>query len=317
MDETLTLAAILERFLTYQRASNHSPKQIAHYQRTFLDFDRFLAATNRSPLATVLTTSTCEAFTIWLRETPIKPYRGSTQRTESGIAGHLKDLKAFAHWAVDPDQGFITWPLKIRLPKVPQVLFPLFEPADLVRIFESRHLKGGDYQLRNRALVALLLDTGIRLAEAAALTPRAIVGKQYVQVTGKGHKERVAPFSAALVHLEAWLDARDPLGFTDGDPLFGLTYHGIKVFMVRLARDTGLRVHCHKFRHQATTMLVRKTGGLHAAKRILGHANLATVEIYLSFDTADLVAKHAQGSPMTELAALLPQPPAKRRRLSS
>src|SRR4051794_40755575 len=91
--ESLDLETIQARFMTYQRACNHSPKQLTHYACTFRDFARFLHETGREPVPTTLKTPTFEAFVVWLRETPLgRPYRGTTQRTESGIWGHMKDL---------------------------------------------------------------------------------------------------------------------------------------------------------------------------------------------------------------------------------
>ena len=216
-------------------------------------------------------------------------------------------MKAFIRWCADPDQGLVTWPVKVSPPKVPQTLFRIFAEEELVALFDSRHLKGAsEYAVRNRALVALLLDTGIRVAEAAALTPRSLVGGQYVHVMGKGHKERLVPFaSAALARLEQWLVLRQRLNVTDDDSLWLLSSHGIKQLMKRITHDTGIHLHAHKLRHQAATMLVRENADLHVVKRMLGHAQLSTVEVYLSLSNADLAAKHALASPFARLDAAL------------
>lgn len=75
--------------------------------------------------------------------------------------------------------------------------------------------------------------------------------------------------------------------------------------MKRITHDTGIHLHAHKLRHQAATMLVRENADLHVVKRMLGHAQLSTVEVYLSLSNADLAAKHALASPFARLDAAL------------
>src|SRR5439155_7214079 len=91
--QRLPLASAQERFLSFHRASNHSQKQLAHYDLTFRDFARFLAATDRTDALAALTTPTFEAFVAYLKATPLsRPYRGTTERSIVGIHGHMKDL---------------------------------------------------------------------------------------------------------------------------------------------------------------------------------------------------------------------------------
>src|SRR5438105_544294 len=96
--ETTPLDPLIDRFYAHHRALNHSEATIDHYRESFRDFDRFLADTKRPRDLSILTTATIEAFTIWLRETPIQPWRGSTKRSIQGLHGRLKDLRSFASW---------------------------------------------------------------------------------------------------------------------------------------------------------------------------------------------------------------------------
>src|ERR671933_474618 len=87
-----SLAHAQERFLASHAARNHSTKLIEHYQATFQDFDRFLAATRRRKSVEVLTSEAMEAFATWLRETPLRrAYRGTTVRSVTGAHGRMKD----------------------------------------------------------------------------------------------------------------------------------------------------------------------------------------------------------------------------------
>src|SRR5439155_18237596 len=171
---------------------------------------------------------------------------------------------------------------------------------------------------RNRALLAVLLDTGVRLGELAGLRPGDVLGGQYLRVIGKGDRERIVPFTPETGRLLAdWLKVRRATGAREDEPLFLLRYAGIKMLIRRLALETGIAVFPHKFRHTTATKLVRAKVDLHSVKELLGHTQLTTTEAYLSLATEDLRAKHAEGSPFASIAAQLPerapQRPARRR----
>ena len=316
----LALEEAQRRFLAYHEALNHSPKQLAHYGLTFRDFARFLAATGRPSTVAALTSEAAQGFVAWLKATPLpRPYRGTTERSVVGVHGHLKDLRAFVRWCAE--EGLVDWKVRVPLPKLPETFFPTLEDEELVAIFSCQHLGGrSDYAVRNRALFALLLDTGIRLGELAGLTPADIVARQGVRVVGKGAKERFAPFTEGVAaYLDAWLAVRARCAPTGDEPLFLLSRAGITTLIKRIARDTGIHLFAHKVRHTTATHLVRQNVDLHTVRKILGHTQLSTTERYLSMTHADLRAKHAAGSPFASVQERLLQqsPPAapKRHRL--
>ena len=98
--------------------------------------------------------------------------------------------------------------------------------------------------------------------------------------------------------LKEWLRVRGDRPGT----LFELSPPGVQCLFKRIGAHTGLHVHPHKFRHTAATKMVRANMDLHSVKRILGHAQLATTEVYLSLSHADLKAKHAAASPFESVS---------------
>ena len=302
---TVSLEAAEAAYLADHRSRNSSPKTIEHYAETFRDFGRFLAATGRDPSLDALTTATFQAFRAWLVETPLRRcWRGSTVRSARSIQGRLKDLRAFTAWLAEGGQ--LQQAPKVPLPKVPQRLFPVFTDAELVTLFSCPHLTAtGAQGVRNRALVALLLDTGIRLAELVALQPAdLLLDNGLVRVIGKGDKARMVPISSAVVdRLKEWLAVRG----AEPGRLFWLTRDGVKMLLRRIQRETGLHLHAHKLRHTAATKLVRSGLDLHTVRRILGHNQLSTVEIYLSLSNEDLRVKHNAASPFESIRQQLPQ----------
>jgi integrase/recombinase XerC len=317
--EHISLAEAQRRFFAYQEGENHSPKQLAHYRQTFKDFDRFLAARRLPRDVGALTSETLQEFVTWLKETPlVRPYRGTTRCSLAGVAGHLKDLRAFVRWCADEERGLVTWKVTVPRPKVPDTFFPVLSDEELLRVWRSKRLVGDqEFQVRNRALIALFLDTGLRLGELAGLTPGDIHGSgslRFVHVLGKGGRERLVPFTPPVgAMLDAWLAIRSLLD-TDRDTIFLLEPRGIQILIRRIWLETGVHVFAHKIRHSAATNMILGGADPFTVKDILGHTQIATTLRYVSMDPKDIAAKHAAASPFLRLldsiaqAATLPSP---------
>jgi integrase/recombinase XerC len=304
----------ITRFGVAQRSRNLSPKTQLHYAYTFKDFFQFLDATDRPRSPESLEAQTLREFAQWLIDTPTRAWRSVTTRSISSVHGRLRDMRAFTRWL--EEEELIDRAPKVKLPKLPQEEFPIVTEAQLQVLFASEHLSApGPQAVRNRALVALMLDTGLRRAEVAGIElPDLDMNDQLVVVRGKGNKMRRVPFSTGVAtQLECWLVIR---GEADGR-LFWLTSEGIYSLFRRINNETGLTIHPHALRHTAATMLVRANTDLHTVKRILGHSQLSTTEQYLSLSMADLRAKHAAGSPFEQIRVeVTPPEPAKRKRLT-
>jgi integrase/recombinase XerC len=311
MPDPLVLDECFARFITDQRARGHAAKTILYYEECFHDFTRYLADTDRPADTSVLTAAAMSAFGAWLRETPIHPWRGRTTRSVFSIHGRLKALRALCRFLMDA--GDLDQVPRVTLPKLPETIFPVLTSDQLVTLFSCRHLCAqGDQAVRNRALLSLMLDTGLRVSEVAAIRLADIDrANQLIRVRGKGGKERIVFYqTGAARELEAWLSLRGE----DEEPLFWLSARGIQQLFKRIRTETGLPVHAHLLRHQCATMLVNANTDIHTVRRVLGHAQLSTTERYLSLSTADLQAKHAAGSPFETLQGMLPQPERRGRR---
>ena len=146
--------------------------------------------------------------------------------------------------------------------------------------------------MRDRALVELMYGAGLRVSEALGLDRRAVdLDERIVRAVGKGRKERLVPLGRPAVeslrryiamgrpHLdrrhrpELFLNAR-------GGPL---TRAGAFLILRRLAGKAGLepeRVHPHLLRHSFATHLLEGGADLRSVQEMLGHADLATTELY-------------------------------------
>jgi len=146
--------------------------------------------------------------------------------------------------------------------------------------------------IRNRALLAVLFRSGLRISEALALYPKDLdpVGGSLRVLHGKGDKARTAPLPTdAAEAIDRWLDARRKLGITARRPLF-CTLRGealwnsyVRTLCKRLAAKAGVekRVHPHGFRHGWALGQVQAGVSLNAIQALLGHRSLHTTSVYL------------------------------------
>src|SRR5213076_2621113 len=146
--------------------------------------------------------------------------------------------------------------------------------------------------LRDQALVELLYGAGLRVSEAVGLDKAGVdLDQRLVRVVGKGDKERVVPIGrAAATALTRYLSRGRPyLDRRHRQELFlnahggPLTRAGVFLILRRLADKAGLepeRIHPPLLRHSFATHLLEGGADLRAVQEMLGHADLATTELY-------------------------------------
>jgi len=180
-----------------------------------------------------------------------------------------------------------------RLPRV-------LDHDDIARLFATLERRivdtpGATRPLRLRALVELLYGSGLRATEVVSLDVRAIgIDRPFAIVRGKGGKERMIPVSdRARLAVAAWLAVR---GVQPGYlfPSGKAHLSRVRLFQLlrELAADAGIppeRVSPHVLRHAFATHLLEGGADLRALQTMLGHADIATTEIYTHVETARLV----------------------------
>ncbi len=302
----ISLTDWMEMFHKRQASEHRAIGTIKRYKFTFDLFRKFLSEADRPATTASLTTGVMEDFAIWLRDTPIRAQNGTTQRSESGIHAHLRDMRAFCIWL--EKQDVLSKRLDFPMPRLPKRLYRLLTEEEMARLWESPYLKGTSSRaVRNRAMVSLMLDTGIRREEVANLKCKDLnLDGRTLTVIGKGDKERRVFFSKAVQqHLKDFLDIRG----IDDAPLFDLSAQGIKTTFQRIKADVGLeKFHPHQLRHQcATTMVKNKTHGEHLML-LMGHEDYNTTRKYITLADDDLREAHEAASPYLSLVAPVEQP---------
>lgn len=177
--------------------------------------------------------------------------------------------------------------------------------AALFRTAEADAATGTPERLRMLALLELLYGSGLRATELVSL-PIAAVPRDapFLTITGKGSVQRMVPISARAAHaLADWLVARGKGGrFVFPSPRGG---HLSRVRLFQLLRDLALRagldpekVSPHVLRHAFATHLLEGGADLRVLQTLLGHADIATTQIYTHVDAARLVTLVNQRHPL-------------------
>ncbi len=222
---------------------------------------------------------------------------------------HFSKLRAFFGWCVEtgllqehPLRG-LTMKLPKTLPWVPEdeTIRKLLQACP--ETYEGR---------RNKALVALLADSGLRISEALRLRIENVnFATRTINVrSGKGQKDGVGFFGAETAqHLRSWLAKRkeaqpeDHL-FTDKRGRSLTRSHGVHI-LHRLSERAGLlhKVGPHALRHYAATSILRQTGDLELVRQVLRHESLAMALRYAHLTKPDVSAKFRRASPLDNLRA--------------
>ncbi len=200
--------------------------------------------------------------------------------------------------AADPCAG-LKAPKSAR--KLPSALSP-DEAARLVRITDADPLA-----IRDRALFELAYSSGLRLAELAGLdVERLDLAVGEVRVWGKGSKERIVPVgAAAIAAVRAWLPVRAGVPNADPKALFvGTSGKRIapRAIQRRLAewamkQGLGRHVHPHMLRHSFASHLLQSSGDLRAVQEMLGHASIASTQVYTHLDFQYLAQAYDKAHP--------------------
>ena len=176
----------------------------------------------------------------------------------------------------------------------------------VARLLESTNPQELPYGARDRALLEMLYGSGLRVSELVALRPEQVDWDEaFVRVTGKGGKTRYVPLGGeAAQALRYYREHARPMLVREGKPmpkeLFlskqggALTRERIRQIIKQRAKEAGLEenVFPHIMRHSFATHLLENGADLRVIQDMLGHADLATTQIYTHVEQKRLVKLH-------------------------
>ena len=234
--------------------------------------------------------------------------RGLSRAT---TARRVTSVRMFTKWAaaagvIDTDPA-----ARLGTPKVsrslPQVLSQQ-QASDLMAVAAVAADERTPVQLRNLAIVELLYATGIRVGELVGLNVDGVdFDRRTVRVLGKGNKERVVPFGApASDALRDYIDNARAQMLADGTPALFVGVRGkrLDVRSVRHLLDSLIfhvsdapAISPHTLRHSAATHILEGGADLRIVQEMLGHASLATTQMYTHVSVERLRSVYQQAHP--------------------
>jgi integrase/recombinase XerC len=201
----------------------------------------------------------------------------------------LSACRSFYQWQLKHGRIAASPAAGIRAPKAPRKLPQVLDVDEAVQLVELP--TDAPLGLRDRAMLELFYSSGLRLSELCALRWRDLdLADGLVTVLGKGGKQRSVPVgSHARKALEEW--RRESQGQTDGAVFPGrggapIGARAVQIRLRQLAQRQGLfkRVHPHLLRHSFASHVLESSGDLRGVQELLGHADIATTQIYTHLD---------------------------------
>ena len=304
---------LIERYLRMLAIERKlSPHTITSYRRDLLVLAGMASETPGAPALQRLTMVHMRRYAAQVHA------RGLGGRS---IARALSAWRTFYDYLINSDLCQLNPVIDVRAPKSGKRLPKALPVEQAVALAAAREGEGAE-ALRDAAIIELLYSSGLRLTELTTLDLHYVSSASHrsagwldlanaeVMVTGKGGKQRRVPVgSAALAALHAWIALRDAwqkTGQIDGQYALFITPRGarisprlvqlrIKAQAARLGIPTN--VHPHVLRHSFASHVLQSSGDLRAVQELLGHASIASTQVYTSLDFQRLAAVYDSAHP--------------------
>ena len=296
----------MERYQLHAQARNFSPATITHVKNCLRFFADFLG-----PPVDVSRVSGDDLRRFIIHLKSVTTWKNSRQRTQRKLSPvtvntYVRAIKSFWSWLAA--EGAIKEnPLAgVAAPRLPRKLPRIYSEDELRTILDSVRNSP-----RNRAIVELLIDSGIRLSELTNLLVEDVdLATGRIRVFGKGSKERYAYVSAATaLTLHNYIHQTRPQPQAE-ERLF-LTRDGYPVVPGRvqsilqiIGQQAGLktRLSAHRLRHTYATLCLKNGNNLEYVRITLGHTDIKTTsDAYLAASDADVASACKRSSPLANL----------------
>jgi integrase/recombinase XerC len=278
------------RYLEVER--QYSPHTLSNYRRDLVAFADWMHNEALADIAKI-TTEDLRRFIAAEHRRGLSPR--SLQRRLSALRGMLKFLFDRGEIAGNAARG-------LRAPKAGRKLPQTLDADEMTRLVEVP--TDGPLGLRDRAMLELLYSSGLRLSELCGLRwDQLDLADGLVRVLGKGRKTRIVPVGRpAREALEQWQQSNSPASDAPVFPGRGGAPIGPRAVQLRLrqlAQQQGLwkRVYPHLLRHSFASHLLESSGDLRGVQELLGHADIATTQIYTHLDFQHLAKVYDAAHP--------------------
>jgi len=257
-----------------------------------------------------ITTDHLRQFLAYLRETPHR-FNSTCPRAMKSInfttiQKYYRALSVLFNWLISEELLQYNPLIKIKVPKAEKKVVKALSYAEVIQLVSTFGKKFEDR--RNKAMILILVDCGLRLGELLNVKMSDIdMQQQLMKVDGKTG-ERVVRFGATTARaLLRYMKVRQALnGHCDhlwitGDGT-GLKDSSVETLFIKLSKKTGIAVHPHLLRHTFATLWLKNGGDSLMLQRLLGHTTLMMTNRYCqAVGCYDAVEAHKRFSPVDGL----------------
>ena len=275
--EKIDLIQIKEYFLkSILDQKNYSKKTFENYNRDLNKFFKFLNDYKIKDIKKI-TKETVRLYFLKQKNNNI------SNRT---LGRYYSSLNSFFLYSIEHEYIGVN-PLKfIDYPKYTNKIPEYIYDYQLEKLLNEKTSENVEIELRNKLIIHLLLDTGVRVSELVNIKVHDIdVEERIIKVFGKGSKERFVFFTSKTKELLTnYLIKRKEKAITDnllinykGEKL---TERSVQKIIKLVGEKIGLDIHPHLLRHTFATDLLNKGADIRMIQELLGHENLDTTQIY-------------------------------------
>lgn len=306
---------LVEEYAVWHEISGHSPSTITWYRWILTTFHDWLAVNGRPTTVSDISIADVRAFIqaeqqrdeLYPDHPMIIGRKGKL--SDRTIHGYARAIRAFFNWLVSEEYLTKNPVAKLRPPKLEKRQKDVLSVGEIERLLAELNPKTF-LGARMYAIVALLYDSGLRAGELVSVDIGDVQWGDYqVRVMGKGRKERLVPFSPTTLRaLRKYLTLREKFAHEETQALFvsaeghRLSRDGLGHAIKRLGERAGIpRLHPHLLRHSAAVAAIMNGADQFALKRILGHSQLSTTDVYVDYAQQHLAERHKQFSPMARV----------------
>jgi site-specific recombinase XerD len=325
----MTLTRAIDDYLQDHEGGNSSRKTLEWHCTALGLLQTFLEAERGITLVGAVDAADISAWFAYLRKAPGKHGRPRAERT---IQTYARSARAFFHWLVRRELIERNPFDRVVFPKVGKPLIQTIEPEEFEQLLLACVPPGESGPMadraavRNRAILWLLYDTGIRVSELCGLRLGDFDRRHgLITVKGKGSKERrIALGANCLRNLLYYLDRHRPgeeelaeWGSAGEDHLFlaetrtPLTKNGVEMLFARIRKRagiTGRRISPHILRHTFAIRYLMLGNDPFSLQELLGHDDLSTVRLYMHMNDRTIQEQKRKYSTGDHLPTRMPGP---------
>lgn len=290
-----------DSFLEYLKSErNDSPLTVEAYAKDLALFQDFLEAQNPdSSWATVESADVREWIIYLMDEQGLSA--ASVNRKLSAMRTYYRYLRRMGWVGINPMERVVAPKKKRNLPEV-------VTESDMDRLFDMTAEDKSFEGIRNRLILMMFYETGVRRAELLGMTDSSVdMFAKQVKVTGKRNKQRIVPFGEELEReIKEYLEIRQSEVPMESYPSLFITKKGApmtvagvtKVVKDNLSKVTTKKKRSpHVLRHSFATAMLNNNADLASIQKLLGHASVATTEIYTHVSLEDLKNAYKNAHP--------------------